>query len=124
MREGKRKAGWKVKQRDYNIQKANTLSFLACVQTPPSPQIFSEGRRGGGGVGHLYTAYSFQSPTVLFALKQGAFVPRDRFVQRTHLSSKYLNAYVQTSSEATHPVATTLTTPISRLYIQCTYQLC
>ena len=46
--EGKRKAGWKVKQRDYNIQKANILSFLACVQTPPSPQIFSEGRRGGG----------------------------------------------------------------------------
>ena len=57
--EGKRKAGWKVKQRDYNIQKANILSFLACVQTPPSPQIFSEGRRG---VGHLYTGYSFQGP--------------------------------------------------------------
>ena len=48
--EGKRKAVWKVKQRDYNIQKANILSFLACLQTPPSPQIFSEGRRGGGGV--------------------------------------------------------------------------
>ena len=73
--------------------------------------------RGGGGAGRLYTGYSFQSPTVLFALQQGAFVPCDRFVQRTHLSCKYFNAYMQTSSEAAHSVGTIPTTPIPRLYI-------
>ena len=68
-------------------------------------------------MGRLYTGYSFQSPTVLFALQQGAFVPCDRFMQRTHLSCKYFNAYMQTSSDAAHPVGTTLTTPIPRLHI-------
>ena len=42
----------------------------------------------------------------MFALQQGAFVPCDRFVQRTHLSCKYFNAYVQTSCEADSPVGT------------------
>ena len=106
---------WKVKQRDYNIQKANILSFLACVQTPPPLRFFLRGGGGGGG-GCLYTGCSFQSPTVLFALQQGAFVPCDRFVQRTHLSCKYFNANMQTSSDAANPVGTTLTTPIPRLY--------
>ena len=49
---------WKVKQRDYNIQKANILSFLACVQTPPPLRFFL---RGGGGGGVCIQAVLFKA---------------------------------------------------------------
>ena len=88
--------------------------FSSLCTDAPLPSDFFWGEEGGGG--RLYTGCSFQSPTVLFALQQGAFVPCDRFVQRTHLSCKYFNAYMQTSSDAADPVGTTLTTPIPRLY--------
>ena len=79
---------------------------------PPPLRFFLRGGGGGASVHRLF----FSRPPVLFALQQGTFVPCDRFVQRTHLSCKYFNANMQTSSDAANPVGTTLTTPIPRLY--------